>query len=281
MVKPIDLKSNHLILKLAILLRHPFDKDYANSLIDSKIKKQKNSNKISIKNNYNGKEFDITLFLLRLSKYDGTQEVVEKERIYSEIIERCNASGGFAIKKNGAPRLETTWYALSIINELEMVSRLNYENIISWINSCQDEKKGCFKSQLYGYYRISETFYAIKSMELIGGKVHNPDLCELWLYERWKQDPTIENTFYFISCLDSLKTPNKKYESSIIDKCLQPNESKYRLWRYDKNVEIIYRYLYIAKYIYGEESEKYKHLTSNSNEEFKRLSVNATSKQTK
>jgi len=162
-----------------------------------------------------------------------------------------------------------------------MLSRLNYENIISWINSCQDKKKGCFKSPLYGSYRISETFCAIKSMELIGGKVHNPALCELWLYERWKQDPTIENTFYFISCLDSLKTLNKKYASSIIDKCLQPNESKYRLWRYDKNVEIIYRYLYIARYIYGEESEKYKQLTSNSNEEFKRLSVNTTSKQTK
>jgi len=93
----------------------------------------------------------------------------------------CQQSAGFGLWPTSSPRLYSTYQAISILRDFNLLDKCNPNPHISWIKTLQ-QQDGSFKGPWSKRAAWEDTFFAVKSLDMLGafldaGKM---DLCQTW-----------------------------------------------------------------------------------------------------
>ncbi|MCK5225203.1 MAG: hypothetical protein KAQ89_00645 [Planctomycetes bacterium] len=99
----------------------------------------------------------------------------------SKWVLKCQTEGGFGLWPTSSPRLYSTYQAISILRDVELLDKCNADMHISWIKTLQ-QPDGTFKGSWSERDPWQDTFYAVKSLSILGTSL-DPDkakLCKNW-----------------------------------------------------------------------------------------------------
>ncbi|MBU2541746.1 MAG: M48 family metalloprotease [Candidatus Omnitrophica bacterium] len=201
-------------------------------------------------------------------KHDTHETSLIKEQTTHFLTSLYNNKGGFGAAKGGEPRLRETYYAVEIISVLQTLKSIDKDKISEWIISCQNINDGNFVTPYFGQPSIEETFYAINTLNRLSSHIPNYEKCKQWLLTTWRKKADIENTFYLTSALPQLEP---QYIEEITKKYLHINNDRFFRFRYDKDLRKIRMHLHIARQCYGLNSDEFKQLTKNTEEEIEKI----------
>ena len=121
---------------------------------------------------------------------------------------QCQSKQGFGIWPGSSPRLHSTYLAVSILNDSDMLDRCDKSAHLSWISSLY-QPDGTFKSPYSNRKPWQDTFYAVKSIKLLGGCLDSEKnlICRKWcettLKQGIKQD-RLDMVYYSFAALKAL-----------------------------------------------------------------------------
>ena len=102
----------------------------------------------------------------------------------SKWVLRCQTEGGFGLWPTSSPRLNSTYQAISILRDIDLLDKCSVNKHISWIKTLQ-QPDGCFKDPKSRRERWEDTFYAVKSLDMLGCSLE-PDKVNL-CRNMWRQ----------------------------------------------------------------------------------------------
>lgn len=132
-----------------------------------------------------------------------------KENLISQPLSwilKCQQSKGFGIWPASSPRLYSTYQAISILRDVNLLNKCNTDLHISWIKTLQ-QPNGYFKGPWSKRTAWEDTFYAVKSLSVLGTSL-DPDkanLCRTWCSDILSEKGIKENrpdVIYY--CFDAL-----------------------------------------------------------------------------
>ncbi|HEW79702.1 MAG TPA: hypothetical protein ENH34_07055 [Phycisphaerales bacterium] len=99
----------------------------------------------------------------------------------SKWVLRCQRQGGFGIWPTSSPRLYSTYQAISILRDANLLDKCNTDSHISWIRMLQ-QPDGSFKGPWSKRTAWEDTFYAVKSVNILGSSLdpEKSHLCRTW-----------------------------------------------------------------------------------------------------
>ncbi|MCK5000309.1 MAG: M48 family metalloprotease [Anaerohalosphaera sp.] len=113
-----------------------------------------------------------------------TQDDASQRKILDHVsawVLRCQSQGGFGIWPKSSPRLYSTYQAISILRDVDLLDKCNADLHISWIKTLQ-QPDGSFKGPWSKRDLWQETFFAVKSLSILEASL-DPDkagLCRNW-----------------------------------------------------------------------------------------------------
>lgn len=99
----------------------------------------------------------------------------------SKWVLKCQTEAGFGLWPKSSPRLYSTYQAISILQDVDLLDKCNADLHISWIKTLQ-QPDGFFKGPWSKRESWQDTYYAVKSLSLLGTSL-DPDkahLCQNW-----------------------------------------------------------------------------------------------------
>jgi len=111
---------------------------------------------------------------------DDTSQSRTLDHISTWVL-KCQRQGGFGIWPTSSPRLYSTYQAISILRDVELLDKCNADLHISWIKRLQ-QPGGSFKGPWSKRKAWEDTFFAATSLNMLGSSL-NPEkshLCRTW-----------------------------------------------------------------------------------------------------
>lgn len=93
-------------------------------------------------------------------------EVPDKENFVRAVRACEDESGGFSLWKGSAPRLGMTFYAVSILNALGVLDRIDLSKHVKWIKGCETSE-GLFEDPNSNRGQLQDTFYALQCLSIV------------------------------------------------------------------------------------------------------------------
>ncbi|MBI9019494.1 MAG: M48 family metalloprotease [Phycisphaerae bacterium] len=138
-----------------------------------------------------------------------------------EWILRCQNPGGFGLWPGSSSRLYSTWQALTILQENDMLDRCNIASHTSWLKTLQ-QSDGSFKGPFSSRFPWQETFYVTESLKILNASLEpeKAELCYNFCHialEKGieKNDPEI--IFHCLGSIIALGTLNENISKQITD----------------------------------------------------------------
>jgi predicted ATP-dependent endonuclease of OLD family/sulfur relay (sulfurtransferase) DsrC/TusE family protein len=137
--------------------------------------------------------------------------------------------GGFRNDMNHPPTLAATYHAISILEKMNSLDRIEKEEIIKYIMSNQDKENGAFRNEANLPPTLESTFYAIMSLEYLNSlNILNYNKIINYIHSYQNQDggfsqrkqdgrlveSRMNNTYFAVKILKLLNG----FETSITDK---------------------------------------------------------------
>lgn len=111
---------------------------------------------------------------------DDTSQGRTLDHISTWVL-KCQRQGGFGIWPTSSPRLYSTYQAISILRDVELLDKCKADLHISWIKRLQ-QPGGSFKGPWSKRELWEDTFYATQSLNMLGSSLNteNSHLCQTW-----------------------------------------------------------------------------------------------------
>lgn len=99
----------------------------------------------------------------------------------SKWVLKCQRQGGFGIWPTSSPRLYSTYQAMSILQDFNLLGKCDPDTHISWFKTLQ-QPDGSFKGPWSKRAAWEDTFYAVKSIDMLGSflDTEKAQLCRTW-----------------------------------------------------------------------------------------------------
>jgi len=112
----------------------------------------------------------------------------------SKWVLNCQQSAGFGLWPTSSPRLYSTYQAISILREFNLLDKCDPDLHISWIKTLQ-QTDGSFKGPWSKRAAWEDTFYAVKSLDILGSSLdpEKAHLCRTWCSEILSEKGVKEN----------------------------------------------------------------------------------------
>jgi len=101
---------------------------------------------------------------------------------------KCQRQEGFGIWPKSLPRLYSTYQAISILHDAGLRDKCNAKTHPLWIRTLQ-QPDGSFRCPLCKQYPWQDTFYAVKSLNMLG---ESPDDKETSICQNWCRNILVE-----------------------------------------------------------------------------------------
>ena len=124
---------------------------------------------------------------------------------------RCQKQGGFGLWPGSSPRLYSTYQGISILQNVDLLSKCNTNQHISWIKALQ-QPDGSFKGPWSKRPAWEDTFYAVKALSMLGSSLDPGDtyLCRSWcsniFVKKGIEKNKLDVIYYCFGSLDALGT---------------------------------------------------------------------------
>ncbi len=140
----------------------------------------------------------------------------------SKWVIGCQSEGGFGLWPTSSPRLYSTYEAISILRDVDLLDKCNADVHISWIKTLQ-QPDGCFESPWSKREAWEDTFYAVKSLNTLGGtfdldKTHLcQNCCQNMLIEKGIKKNRVDVIYYCFAALKALGKVEDEIQKLVSD----------------------------------------------------------------
>jgi hypothetical protein len=134
-------------------------------------------------NNSDSKVLNLTVLdvyeLVALISDDPTQADM-LDRVSSWILD-CQTQGGFGVWPGSSSRLCSTYQAVSILRDVNLLEQCKVYQHVSWIKTLQ-QSDGLFKGPWSNRSALEDTFFAVESLRILGSSVDcsKAPTCQEW-----------------------------------------------------------------------------------------------------
>ena len=99
----------------------------------------------------------------------------------SKWVLRCQTETGFGLWPGSSPRLCSTYQAISILRDVNLLNQCNIDPHTSWIKTLQ-QSDGSFKGPYSKRDPWQDTFHATRSLNMLGASLEDcqAQLCQAW-----------------------------------------------------------------------------------------------------
>jgi hypothetical protein len=181
------------------------------SVISRKINKVASSYKELDKSNTSNHPLNLTVNdVYEFTVLDSESNNPNKrlERAHKWLIQ-CRNNGGFGLWPKSSSRLYSTYQALSILQKAKLLDKCDFSGHVSWIKKLQ-QSDGSFKCPFSKRPVWEDTFYAVKSLEILGSLPDRASmnscriLCSELLIHKGLEKNRHDIIYYCIGALHSL-----------------------------------------------------------------------------
>lgn len=193
---------------------------------------------------------------LTIQNANEVYTIISESPVYNKTIDnilnwvlQCQDKQGFGIWPGSSPRLYSTYLAVSMLNDADMLDKCKNIAHISWINSLY-QPHGTFKSPYSNRKPWQDTFYATQSIKLLGGRLDNEKalICRKWCENTLKQgikQDRLDLIYYCFAALKALEEVEEGILALVSDKI----SSKFQQLLLT-NVSLDYENVHLAIMIY-------------------------------
>ncbi len=142
--------------------------------------------------------------------------------IISKWIIQCQTEGGFGLWPTSSPRLFSTYQAISILQDVNLLDKCNADLHISWIKTLQ-QPDGTFKSPWSEREAWQGTSYAVESLNTLGASLDpvKANLCKNWcnniLIDKGLESDRLDIVYYCFTALTALEKVDENISKLISD----------------------------------------------------------------
>ncbi len=140
-----------------------------------------------------------------------------QEKLISHVllwVLNCQRHAGFGLWPTSSPRLYSTYQAISILQQFKLLYKCHRDSHISWIKKFQ-QPDGSFKDILSKRAAWEDTFYAVKSLDMLGFPDSNgTHLCRTFCSDTLEKGLKENRPDIIYHCLGALTT------FGTVDDCL-------------------------------------------------------------
>lgn len=216
---------------------------------------------------------DATYYAIMSLKHAAQEDIPES--IYEWLFNlECN-NGGFSPMKDLKARLESTFFALDILNHFGRLNKANTELHACWIKTLQDTK-GFFSDRISISSKIKQTFYALSSLNFIGKLDSiNKKKCADWTMQTFLQSKRSPESFYlFLKCLDILGELNEELKREVRNEWLPSKSLTLKNSKVEANISNYYYFFKIAEFLFESDGDEIKNLIPGLDEKVYKSFVN-------
>lgn len=171
-----------------------------------------------------GTQKDTFFSLQILNRLGYTYE--NKKAITSWILSCQCKNGGFGPFVSTNPQLSSTYYALQSLRLLNHFQKADLRKHIKWLNAHRNNE-GFFESSFRSKTSLPDTFYGLKSLEILGSnKDKVPSLKSL--RKKWaNQRKSISTVYYYLDCLQMIDLSDSELYVNDFKKAAYPLFKEY------------------------------------------------------
>ena len=140
----------------------------------------------------------------------------------SKWVLKCQTEAGFGLWPTSSPRLYSTYQAISILRDVDLLDKCKADLHISWIKTLQ-QSDGSFKGPWSKRDPWQDTFYAAESLSILGTSLE-PDkanLCKNWcssiLIDQGLNSDRPDIIYYCFAALTALGTVDEGISKLVPD----------------------------------------------------------------
>lgn len=181
----------------------------------------------------------------------------DMDEVLSIIKGHEKSDGGFGIWEWSSGNLRATYFSLRALCILEKEYEILRSKHIDWIKSCQKDS-GSFKGPNTSRSDLEETFYALKSLELLKGVNEIDGLsCQEWLAKLFYSGTKgFEDICFMVSCMDILHILDEEKIRAIENAHMHVMERIVDRLRIDRYPLLYFYFLSIIQSMYGNKGYK-------------------------